>query len=72
MKMRYSAKREVINSEEFGEYITYGIQIYNDGELIREISDVSTSERKVADLCECCNRLKLDPIHIDDVIEDIL
>ncbi len=70
--MEYKIIKEIIMNEELGKYVTYGIAIYNEGKLLRKISDVSTSKNMVNDLCVSCNQLKLNPIHIDDVIEDNL
>lgn len=68
----YCVVEETLEKEEIGEYITYGIAICEDGKILRKISDISVSRQMVTELCERCNRLKLDPIHIDDVIEDNL
>ncbi len=68
----YFIKEEIFENEEIGKYITYGVVIYQKDKAVREIYDVSTSKRKVMELCARCNRLKLDPMHIDDVIEDFL
>lgn len=48
-------------------YPTYGIEA---GDL--KIPDVSTEQSKVKNLVNWMNTLELDPIHIDDIIEDFL
>ena len=70
--MKYKIIEAVIMNEETGRYRTYGIAIYDKGKLLRKINDVATDENKVKDLCIKCNSLALDPIHIDDIIEDNL
>ena len=54
-------------------YKGYGICVKNTqtGES-RRFCDISTRRSEVEALSERCNRLELDPIHIDDVIDDFL
>ena len=49
---------------------SYGIGVIEDHCLIDMVSDVSGSKEKVAFLVELCNRLRLSPMHLRDVIED--
>ena len=54
-------------------YTGYGICIKNrDTGESRIISDISVRRKDVEELIERCNRLELDPIHIEDVIDDFL
>lgn len=72
----YESVREKFFSEEAGEYTAYGIKvsrdIYGKREQIRYIRDVFISEQEATKFVEKCNRLGLSPIHIDDVIEDMI
>ncbi len=40
--------------------------------IIKTLSDVSPSMIPVMDLVDLCNRLHLDPKHLEDVVEDLL
>ena len=54
-------------------YTGYGICVKNmsTGES-RSFSDISVSRKDIEELSDRCNRLQLDPIHIEDVIDDFL
>ena len=59
-----------------GKYTAFGIVVYkmvnkNRKELIR-VSDVSTDKNAVENLIALCNKERLEPVHIYDVIEDFL
>ena len=54
-------------------YTGYGIAVKEKGfGVLRVFSDISRSRRDIDDVVEKCNRLELDPIHIEDVVEDLL
>ena len=69
---RYLLMQERLVDLEIGAYETFGVRIVDDTDTeIRVISDISLEKNVVLQLCEDCNRFELDPIHIDDVIEDL-
>lgn len=70
--MEYVVEKEVLSDMEIGIYTTYGIAICDNGRRILEIHDVCRSGKEIKKFCSLCNRLKLDPIHIYDAIEDNL
>ncbi len=55
-------------------YTSFGIIAYekSDKKEILRISDIFLSRDKAEDLVQKCNRLNLSPLHIKDVIEDLL
>ena len=59
-------------TEELGDYVSYGISVTKNGEKIYEVGDVTTDLDALSALCERCTLLRLDPIHLDDVIYDFL
>ena len=71
-RLRYKTVREKRNSDELGSYVTYGIIIYKNKKLLKYISDVSNIKRDVQDLVRRCNEEQLDPIHIEEVVDDYL
>lgn len=70
---RYVPFKEKLHSDELGTYISFGIKVFDSLNcLITSVSDVSTNEAFVQDLCEKCTLHQLHPIHLLDVIEDNL
>lgn len=54
------------------EHTTYGVELWQLCQAVRVIPDVSLDEASVRELVRLCNELELDPIHLDDVVEDFL
>ena len=56
--------------------ITYGIACVeeDDGtkELITQIPDITTSREKAEHLVKLCNEQKLSPVHLADVVDDMI
>ncbi len=57
-------------------YTAFGIRVLStdtpqECEMLN-ISDISCDASKISRLAELCNELQLDPIHLHDVIDDIL
>ena len=70
---RYFPIKEHLFSEEVGSYISYGIMVRDErNRPIMSVSDVSPNEQFVAGLCDRCNQYRLDPVHLSDVIYDLL
>ena len=54
-------------------YKGYGIRVQNvKTKQVDSYFDVSVNRAEVERLARLCNKLQLDPIHIEDVIEDML
>jgi hypothetical protein len=70
--LEYHTVREILTTEEFGTYTTYGIiGVENlDDSVIVFVPDVSTDRTFVEDLARKCTEGCLSPIHLKDVIED--
>jgi hypothetical protein len=70
---KYICTQHEITHEDFGTVKTYGIAVQFEREEERLVyADVSTDASKVQRLVELMNELQLDPIHLEDVIEDFL
>ena len=68
----YEAVRQELRSDELGEYVTYGIRASSNEQQIAFVSDVSTDKQAVQHLAELCTSDQLDPIHLNDIVEDFL
>ncbi len=66
----------IIVCSEYNDKISYGIALTEKVDdctiVLRTISDISPLKNAVEQLIELCNELYLDPIHLDDIIEDFL
>ncbi|MBQ9964614.1 MAG: hypothetical protein IJP14_05790 [Clostridia bacterium] len=71
--MRYEMFGETLLQEEIGCYCTYGIRCADEnGNVIVQISDVSTDPQKVSALAERCTKGALAPEQLWDVVENFL
>lgn len=68
----YKTEREELTSNDIGSYVSYGVSVYCENIRIIYISDISSEREVVEDLVYRCNKGRLDPIHLRDVIDDIL
>ena len=68
----YEAVQHTAISEEIGDYVTYGIRVSEDGRELSFTADVSTDGEAVERLAANCTDGQLAPIHLEDVIEDLL
>ena len=57
---------------ENGEYVTYGIEAYVSGEVIRTVGDISADKAAVSELVKLFNEGELSILHLDTAIEDFL
>ena len=69
---RYEIEVKNLTDENGKEYVAYGIKVYDGGELINTVSDISLNYDEVKRLCDRLNECELDPIHLTDVVEDFL
>lgn len=67
---RYSVIEERLFSEDLGGYTSYGLLVTGAQEL--RLSDVSPDREFVAALAMQFNELQLSPIHLSEVIQDLL
>ncbi|MEE1220092.1 MAG: DUF6514 family protein [Ruminococcus sp.] len=55
------------------EYKTlYGINVLQNGLIVKSINCITHSKTDMQKLCDMCNKLKLEICHLDDIIEDYL
>ena len=71
-KYRYVPVQETLKSEELGTYVTYSLSVRTIEEEIAFVSDVSTDYEEIEQLAALCTIKELDPIHLEDVIQDFL
>ena len=68
-------ERYVFGNEE---RLSYGVVAYANGDqdgrlcVVDSVRDLSGDKHRVEQAVELCNRLRLDPIHLHDIAEDLL
>lgn len=68
----YCFEKEQRTTEDGIPYISFNILIKKKDIIIRRIPDVFTDEAEAQQFVNICNRLKLDPQHVIDAVEDVL
>ncbi len=69
----YLPQKKRLFSADIGYYTTYGIRVWDEvGKLYATVSDVSTDETFVCTQCREFTKEQLEPIHLADVLDDIL
>ena len=68
----YKPVRQTLNNKEIGTYVTYGIDVKNSKERITFVSDVTTSKQEAHKLASRCTEAQLDPIQLEEIVEDFL
>ena len=69
--LNYTTVSEHLSSAELGDYHTYGIRVTSGSET-RTVHDISTRRETVDRMAALFNRHRLRPVHLMEVIEDML
>ena len=72
--LTYKLRKDNLFHQDIGNYSSYGIDAVDkkSGIPIRSILDVSLEKEPLENLIFLCNKLHLNIIHLDDVVEDFL
>ena len=68
----YQPVKEVRLSPELGRYLTYGIRALGSPGSEVTVHDVTTRDRSAQRLARLLNTSRLSPIHLRDVVEDLI
>ena len=68
----YCVRCDQLKDEDIGRYISFGIDIVEDGKPLRVIKDVSPNEKELRKFVSLLNKLQPSLIHSDDIIEDFI
>ena len=70
----YRLRKDNFSHPDAGYYSSYGIDAIGETSEapIRSILDISTEKEPLENLVLLCNKLQLDPLHLDDVVKDFL
>ena len=68
----YHPVEETICHAEHGKFTTYGILVVCDGQILYTLSDVFADRVVVESICHMCTQEQVEPVHLNDVIYDML
>ena len=69
-KLHYRYMTQNLNQTDIGAYASYGITLKNDPSVT--VNDVSYEKKVVKRIVHALNRYQAEPVHLMDVIEDML
>ena len=73
MEVIYTLRVDTVTDEENCEYLVYGITAIDTfGNVLKTFKDIFFDKQKAENFIELCNQEKLELIHLQDVVEDIL
>lgn len=76
MSMLYYSFEKLLYTADIGQYTGYGIRALRQDKgswrCVDEIGDISCEEKPVKRLAKLCTELALEPVHLRDVVEDML
>ena len=69
----YKLREDEVYDEESVVHTAWGVTVSDaHGEVLRSIGDVFLDKKRAEAFVEKCNKSQLSPIHLLDVIEDVL
>ncbi len=75
-EMVYFLRQDIILDESGEEHVVYGVDLREENDpaapIYQSVPDVFFDLEKAQEFIENCNALRLNPIHLMDVIEDVL
>ena len=72
-KIKYITVEDTLYCDELSTaYRTFGIAVLENGRRTYFISDISLDRSAVDSLVRKCNKYSLDPVHLPDVVDDLL
>ena len=71
--MKYILRTDVVTDEENQKYTVYGITTLDSfGNVLNTFEDIFFSKQKAEEFVKLCNEEKLELIHLQNVVEDVL
>ena len=71
-KISYFTESENLKSDDGIQYTAYNVIVKMNNTVLTRFSDVFFNEDAARHFVDMCNRLELDPMHVADVIDDVL
>ena len=73
MQVIYKLRTDIVLDEDNCEYTVYGITALDSYEnVLMTVEDIFFDKQKAEEFVELCNNEKLELIHLQDVIDDVI
>lgn len=72
MKCKYCIQKESIAVENGKIHTVYGIELWQDGKLVKTTHNVFCDKATAEHYITLFNKNKLSPMHLEDIIEEII
>ena len=73
MQVTYTLRTDIVTDEDNNKHTVYGIDALDRFENVLEsVADIFFDKLKAEEFIKLCNEEKLELIHLQDVIEDVL
>ena len=73
MQVKYTLRTDIVTDEDTNKHTVYGVDALDRYENVLEsVADIFFDKQKAEEFIKLCNEEKLELIHLQDVIEDIL
>lgn len=73
MQVKYTLRTDIVTDEENNKHTVYGVDALDRFENVLEsVADIFFDKLKAEEFIKLCNEEKLELIHLQDVIEDVL
>ncbi len=73
MQVKYTLRTDIVTDEDNNKHTVYGVDALDRFENVLEsVADIFFDKLKAEEFIKLCNEEKLELIHLQDVIEDIL
>lgn len=73
MQVKYILRADTVTDEDNREHLVYGITAVDTrGNVLESYEDIFFDKQKAEEFIELCNEEKLELVHLENVIEDVL
>lgn len=73
MQVKYTLRTDIVTDEDNNKHTVYGVDALDRFENVLEsVADIFFDKLKAEEFIKLCNEEKLELIHLQDVIEDVL
>lgn len=73
MQVKYTLRTDIVTDEDNNKHTVYGVDALDRFENVLEsVADIFFDKQKAEEFIKLCNEEKLELIHLQDVIEDVL